>query len=189
MCYAAKPKTKKPKPRPKGYRWSPLALLVGLMAGVLVLAACGVLQPVMDAQRETVARLDELAEQVKVTRESAAAINAKYVAGEITAVERKAQLDELEASVLDGFRAVAEAMARTGDAIKDIDVGDAARETVASAIPFLPPPWDTIGLSVLALLGAGGYAKKKVEDNDRKRDVARAMRGEPSPLTPTAPPA
>lgn len=161
------------------------ALLLALV--VALVGACGVLEPVLEGQRETLERIEALEGQVTEAQRSAAAVEQAYAAGEITREEADAELANLRTTILDGLAAVREAMGKTADAIAGIDLTTLTTEGAKDLAPFLPSPWREILLLIASLGGGAAYTRHEANRVQRERDAARAIRGEPVGLAPAAP--
>lgn len=151
------------------------------IAAFTLLGACGVLTPIMDAQAETLARMEALEGEVKEAQATAASVEAAYRAGEITQAERDKAIADIRASVLDGFLAVKDAMVATGTAIKDLDPAEVAHGAANEAAAFLPSPYKEAALLLGSLAGAWGLAqqskKQAKAEIHTERDTARVLGG------------
>jgi hypothetical protein len=151
-----------------------------------LLAACSVLGPVMEAQQETLARVAAMEAQVEDARRAAVEVQRQYEAGALTETERDAALDRLRAETLDALAAVRDALAATGDAVRDIDLGAVVEGAARDAAPLLPPPYDSLAAALAALAGAWGLsrreARRAADDVDARREARRAVRHEPHGL-------
>lgn len=157
--------------------------IVASLAIVLGLVGCSIMGPVMEAQRETLERVEQLQERLEDAQAEARAIQERYAAGEIDAAERDDQLAAVRSEVLAGLAAIRDALAATGAAIEGLGPEDVAREIQRTA-PLLPPPFDSLAAIVASLLGAYGISRRGDRRVQEERDAARALRGEPVQLAP-----
>jgi hypothetical protein len=166
-------------PFPNLLHFSTMRHILTVVCLLACVASCGVLAPVIEAQRETLARVAAMEAQVEAARGAAVEVQRQYEAGEVSEAERDAALDRIRAETLDALAAVRDALAATGRAVEDIDIGEAVEGGLREAAPLLPPPFDSLAAALAALAGAYGLSRRAEARVHAARDAARALRGEP----------